>query len=652
MKNKVEICRYRDIVKRICDCQPEMMVEHFYQNIGKEMFLKREKIRNSIKTISQWEKERHNIRKNFQQAIGSNFPETKVSTIEKGELRKYGLTVKKIVFSLHKNHWVPALIYIPEEINVPACGMLLPAGHSINGKTSQNTLAVFYAINGYVVITYDFVGQGERALKDENGYIYAFASTAHNIVGVPMTLYGYNLNWFTIYETMAAVSVLQDTGLVDTSKIGITGASGGGTNSFYSAGFDERIAATAPAASVHSFKNYVYQDDCEQSFFNHIEMGLDYPDIASFLIAPRPMFIVANTHDIWDIEGTEYVYNTAKRFYEMHGAADKLRISISDKGHSYDIKEQTDVLKWFNEIFDNKHDFVPFNEITKKSFPSDKEIIVLPEKKERSFYLKNFLNVFTKNVQITKKDKSFIENIKNDLKKFAQKTFTFEIIDRYPIGDIDCCRMVFYPEKNLVLPAEILIPRMPRGTIILLDEIKRTEKQHWQFELANKKNIVIRPDLRGLGETALKDDWPDIENWCQNNFSGKNFKLFILCHLLGRYIVVERAKDILALVSIAAEQLKSKRITVHACGATALSAIFASIVDRRVQKLMLQDFLYSFRDVFEKHYPVWKADHYIQGILKAGYDVEDLCSMSHARIEWKNGLDGIMRPIKNGKSSN
>jgi len=98
--------------------------------------------------------------------------------------------------------------------------------------------------------------------------------------------------------------------------------------------------------------------------------------------------------------------------------------------------------------------------------------------------------------------------------------------------------------------------------------------------------------------------------------------------------------------------LKSKRITVHACGATALSAIFASIVDRRVQKLMLQDFLYSFRDVFEKHYPVWKADHYIQGILKAGYDVEDLCSMSHARIEWKNGLDGIMRPVKNGKSSN
>ncbi|HOL36153.1 MAG TPA: hypothetical protein PKW86_09835, partial [bacterium] len=390
-------------------------------------------------------------------------------------------------------------------------------------------------------------------------------------------------------------------------------------------------------------------DDCEQSFFNHIEMGLDYPDISSFLIAPRPMFIIANSRDIWDIEGTKYVYKTARKFYKMHYAEEKLKISIFDKGHSYDIEQQTEVMKWFNGIFGNRHDFVPFDKIEKKSFPAEDEIIVLAEKKERNFYLKNVLNVFKKNVEITKKERSYIEKITGELKPFTEKTFRFEIIDRYPIGAMQYYRIVFYPEKNLVLPAEIIIPPNPAGTMILLDEIRRTEKHQWQLEYAWRNYLVIRPDLRGFGETVLRDDWPDIENWCQNHFSGKSFKLFILCHLVGKYIIVERAKDILALVSIATERLKAKKITIWACGATVLPAIFTSIIDTRIQKLIIQDFLYSFKDVFEKSYPVWKPDNYIQGTLKAGFDVCDLCSMSHAQIEWKNTLDGMMKPVKKFK---
>jgi len=41
--NIIKIVRYRDIVKNVCGCEHDMMVENFYQNIGKKLFQKREK---------------------------------------------------------------------------------------------------------------------------------------------------------------------------------------------------------------------------------------------------------------------------------------------------------------------------------------------------------------------------------------------------------------------------------------------------------------------------------------------------------------------------------------------------------------------------------------------------------------------------------
>ncbi|HON05259.1 MAG TPA: acetylxylan esterase [bacterium] len=646
-KNIIKVQRYRDIVKKYCGCEHNMMVNNFYQKIGKEIFQKRERIRNSIETIYHWEKERQKIKENFEQAIGEKFPKKDVKIVYNGEIKKQNLLVKKIVFSLHDDHWVPALIYMPLEGKGPFPGILLPIGHNIEGKSAYNNLAVFYALNGYVVITYDFVGQGERALMDEDGFVYAFSSTAHNIIGVPMTLYDYNLNWFTIYETVAAVDVLQSTGIVDMSKIGITGASGGGTNSFYSAGFDQRISATAPAASVHSFYDCIYTDDCEQSFFNHIEKGLDYPDIASFLIAPRPMFIVANSHDIWNIEGTKYVYETAKKFYRMHNAETRIKMTISDRGHAYGIDQQTDVLMWFNNLFKNKREFVPYEEIEKRYFPSVKQLYVFPDNKQKKFYLKNPLYIFNKNLEPVKKiDNRYIQNIRKQLNNFVNKKPRWKIIDRYPIADKDYFRIVYCPEKGILLPAEIVKSKKTSGVIILLDGILRTEKPEKHISLSYKDLTVIRPDLRGYGESSPKESWPDWENWCQGNFSGKSFNLFILCHLLGRYIPVERAKDIICLVSIAKE-ISSEKIIVHSYSSTVISAILAGIVDKRIEELILEGFLYSYKGVFDCGFPIWKADSYLEGCLKAGFDIKQICGMVKARkIEFRNPLDGIMKPVK------
>ncbi len=72
MKSKIlQIQRYRDIAKEFCGSDYDMMVDTFYQKIGKDLFEKRERVRESIKTISRWEKERQKIKKNLIDAIGA-----------------------------------------------------------------------------------------------------------------------------------------------------------------------------------------------------------------------------------------------------------------------------------------------------------------------------------------------------------------------------------------------------------------------------------------------------------------------------------------------------------------------------------------------------------------------------------------------------
>lgn len=288
----------------------------------------------------------------------------------------------------------------------------------------------------------------------------------------------------------------------------------------------------------------------------------------------------------------------------MYNVENNLKINIYKRGHSYKIDQQIDVLLWFNRIFDNKKEFVPYEKIEKRCLSSIEKLCILPEKKQQNFYLKNPLCVFKKNLEPVKKiDNNYIQNIKKHLAGFVDKKYYWRIIDRYPVGDNEYWRIVYSPEKGILFPAEIVKREKPSGVVILLDEITRTEKLERHISQSYKNLTVIRLDLRGFGESSTKESWEDWENWCQNNFSGKNFKLFIFCLLLGEYFPLEREKDIICLVSIA-KKINSGKIIIHAYSSTAISAILAGIVDRRINKLMLEEFLYSYESIFEGGYPV------------------------------------------------
>ena len=84
----------------------------------------------------------------------------------------------------------------------------------------------------------------------------------------------------------------------DLNKILITGSSGGGTASYYSACYDERIKVSVPNCSFCSYKTSIMNIyHCSCNFIPHAYEWFEMQDLAC-LIAPRSLLAVNAKEDL------------------------------------------------------------------------------------------------------------------------------------------------------------------------------------------------------------------------------------------------------------------------------------------------------------------------------------------------------------------
>jgi dienelactone hydrolase len=123
---------------------------------------------------------------------------------------------------------------------------------------------------------------------------------------------------------------------VDTSRIVITGNSGGGTVSLFAAAVDERIGIAIPSCFFCTFEHSIGSIwHCDCNYVPGIMTMGEMYDVAG-LIAPRPFLAVAGkTDNIFPIESVKHAYQQLLRIYQVAGCADRCRLSIGDGGHRY-----------------------------------------------------------------------------------------------------------------------------------------------------------------------------------------------------------------------------------------------------------------------------------------------------------------------------
>jgi dienelactone hydrolase len=279
----------------------------------------------------EWERRADNIRKCMLAGVELDPLPTKtpLKPIFRSKRIHDGYAVENVAFESMPGFFVTGNLYRPTRLKGPFGAILCPHGHfspdslSAGGrfrKDMQIRCAAF-AKMGAVVFAYDMVGWGEST-QFRN---YKFPQS-HDSLRKELK--------YQLWNSVRAVDFLVSLKEVDPKRIGITGASGGGTQTFLLAAVDKRISVSIPVVMVasHFFGGCI----CESGMPIHqsAEHVTNNAEIAA-LCAPRPQLIVSDGSD-WTKNTPEVEYPYIRNVYKLYGAEDRIEnIHLLTEGHDY-----------------------------------------------------------------------------------------------------------------------------------------------------------------------------------------------------------------------------------------------------------------------------------------------------------------------------
>lgn len=316
--------------------------DHIYAR-SLEAFARGDAQRAQIKTPEALRERQTNLRRDFLEAIGG-LPEsdTPLNAVTTGTVEADGFRIENVVFESRPRHYVTANLYVPNGVDAPTGAVLFLMGHSWNGRLADHYQAVAQSLAraGLVVLAMDPIGQGERL-----GYVdpqtgkpsVAPGTREHDYVGVQVQLAGDGLARYFLHDAMRGLDYLSSRPEVDPQRIGVTGTSGGGTQTMMMMAADPRIAAAAPSSAIMSRESFLRTgkaQDAEQHFYDFSRKGYDHADFL-LAMAPRPVCVLGAAYDYFPIEGARHSVAQAQPFWEMLGHPGGLQLVQTQTRHGY-----------------------------------------------------------------------------------------------------------------------------------------------------------------------------------------------------------------------------------------------------------------------------------------------------------------------------
>jgi dienelactone hydrolase/pimeloyl-ACP methyl ester carboxylesterase len=238
-------------------------------------------------------------------------------------------------------------------------GVVGSCGHSANGKAAPayQSFAQGLARQGYVCLIFDPIGQGERLQyigADKGKGLtsrYGIGVSEHIQAGNQQVLVGEYISSWRAWDGIRALDYLLSRGDVDPKHVGITGNSGGGTMTTWLCGVESRWTMAAPACFVTTFRRNVENElpaDTEQCPPHVLALDLDHADFIAAM-APKPVVLVTQEKDFFDVRGGEEAYAKLKPLYALLGAPDNIKLHIGSDYHGYSQENREAMYRWFNK---------------------------------------------------------------------------------------------------------------------------------------------------------------------------------------------------------------------------------------------------------------------------------------------------------------
>lgn len=652
--------------------RPSQLLHEHILAVAREHFWRRKLILAGYSAQREWKARQRWVRGQLAELFGS-LPDERAPLNPRitGVIEKPGYRIEKVIFESLPEFYVTANLYVPAEAPFPVPGVLCPVGHWKESKAVEQMqrLCAGLALLGYVALTYDPPGQGERSqYLDPDGSIPIPLGTAqHFHAGHQCYLTGTNIARYFVWDGIRALDYLCSRPEVDPQRIGCTGASGGGTQTAYLTALDPRIKASVPAVFITSRERWLERDqaaDDEQCPVDAILEGIEHADLLLPCL-PGAVLVNAATRDFFPLVGARETYLELLRVYQIFGIPERIGISETDCPHDYSRPMREATYAWFNRWL--KHDR-PGQAHPPHERVEEPPIDIEPPEALNCTATGQVLSslggrtIFHLNRALAEEiiagrprpwhphmgEREELGARQGELRRRIATTLRYTP----PAGAPPVCslgevrwnglaleRLMFESEPGVPVPAWFISPEQGaevRSAVLVLSDGGKAATLEFAAELAKHRVAALAIDVRGRGETAADPPHDrDVVHAAD-------------CLMLGRWLFTMRLYDAACAfeVLLARQDIDARRAGVAGFGVEAgLLALHLAALEPRVAAAGAQGSLVSFAALVLNERHAHSLTVFLPGALW-DYDLPDAAALVAPRPLLLAGLvDHLKEPV-------
>jgi hypothetical protein len=628
---------------------------HYLANQAYDLLDKRSSEIAKLQSLSDWQQRQQWLRKTFSDIVGPFPQKTPLNAGVAETITKDSYKIEHIIFESQPKFYVTSSLFIPNNLkNGKAPAIIYCSGHSEDAYRNpayQQPILNLVA-KGFIVFAFDPIGQGERLQYYDSATKASYIKERdqeHSYTGAQLFITESSLAKYMIWDGIRAIDYLVTRKEVDASKIGITGRSGGGTQSAYIAAFDDRIKVLVTESYITNFKRLIQSSGpqcAEQDMFNAIERGIDMADLLE-VRAPLPTMMISTTRDAtFSIQGAIETAEEVSQIYKAYNKADDFRMVIDDAPHASTKKDREAMYAFFQKYLMNAGD------------STDKEVKLLSAEElhvTKTGQVSTSLNsetVFSLNQKILYSLENKLQAARKNLPQYfsnaiesAKKLSGYQepqkdepvFTGRLPKENYVVEKYFVKGEGGYVIPYLLIKPDHPnhKGLIYLNPSAKSAEAlEGGEIEwFVSNGFTVLAPDLLGYGEIGPGDFHGD------SYINGVSYNVWFLSMLIDRSITGIQAADIVKLTSL----LKKETNEVYAVAIKELSAalLHAAAFDTTIKHIALIEPYSSYRALAMNHYYNTAYVHSAVPAALTAYDLPDLAaSLAPRKLMIADARDG------------